>query len=101
MQLTPGTATAAVYTTGRLIRWQCNWSDFLAKHKDSYTVMRLSPRDAAVHLSEIAADSAQFHQEIGTLNLVFLMDVTYSMQDAIKQVTDKIQHEMLNQLLIR
>lgn len=46
-------------------------------------------------------DSAQLQREVGELSLCLVMDVTGSMGAAIKEVREKIQRELLNELIFR
>lgn len=101
MQLIPSRDSGTKFISENLVKWQCVWSEFINEHKTLPSVMRLAPQAVSKHILKVAKDSAQCQREIGGLGLGILMDVTYSMDDAIDEVRTKLRNELFKELLFR
>lgn len=88
------------YRGAAWISWQCDWGAFLEKHKNSESIRPGAGANRALLLTLIA-DSAKVQREIGNLNIALIIDATGSMGDAIEDVKDKIDKELLSELGVR
>lgn len=86
------------YRTKDCIGWQCDWYTFLDKHSKSGSGMRPSEDQKAALTKTVVADSARTQRELGNLSLAVIMDVTGSMKDALDEVKEKIDKQLLEEI---